>query len=178
MVALTHDFESHGLGIPALQHLVEVEPLLDMLAADPPLALLEIETAGGGSLFLWSRVADDDAVVVSVDLPWGRWGSSYPLTRAPLYRAFARARQRVVFIRGDSHAIAARERVERALAGRPLDFLFSDGDHTYEGALLDYELYAPLVRQGGIIALHDIANKGIGVVRAAEGAAGASAGTL
>ncbi len=158
-VTLTHDFESHGLGIPALQHRVEVEPLLELLAADAPRALLEIGTAGGGSLFLWSRVAADDAVVVSVDLPWGRWGSGYPLTRAPLYRAFARARQRVVLIRGDSHAVAARERVERALAGRPLDFLFIDGDHTYEGARLDYETYAPLVRPGGIIALHDIANR-------------------
>ena len=63
-----------------------------------------------------------------------------------------------MLIRADSHAAASRERVVRALAGRPLDFLFIDGDHTYEGARLDYELYASLVRPGGLIALHDIAN--------------------
>ena len=38
-----------------------------------------------------------------------------------------------------------------------LDFLFIDGDHTYEGAKRDFDLYKQLVRSGGIIALHDIA---------------------
>lgn len=48
-------------------------------------------------------------------------------------------------------------RVKATLEGQALDYLFIDGDHTYEGAKRDFELYAPLVRQGGIIALHDIA---------------------
>jgi predicted O-methyltransferase YrrM len=38
-----------------------------------------------------------------------------------------------------------------------LDVLFIDGDHTYEGVRRDFELYSPLVRGGGIIVLHDIA---------------------
>jgi predicted O-methyltransferase YrrM len=37
-----------------------------------------------------------------------------------------------------------------------VDFLFVDGDHEYEGVVKDYELYAPLVRPGGLIAFHDI----------------------
>jgi predicted O-methyltransferase YrrM len=48
-------------------------------------------------------------------------------------------------------------RVVAALNGWGLDFLFLDADHSYEGVKLDFELYAPLVRKGGIIALHDIA---------------------
>jgi len=36
------------------------------------------------------------------------------------------------------------------------DFLFIDGDHTYEGVEGDFEMYSPLVRRGGIIAFHDI----------------------
>jgi cephalosporin hydroxylase len=31
-----------------------------------------------------------------------------------------------------------------------------DGDHSYEGALQDWKMYAPLVRKGGLIAFHDI----------------------
>ena len=42
------------------------------------------------------------------------------------------------------------------LAGRPIDFLFIDADHRYVGVKKDYQLYAPLVRPGGLIAFHDI----------------------
>jgi predicted O-methyltransferase YrrM len=37
-----------------------------------------------------------------------------------------------------------------------LDFLFIDGDHTYEGVKQDFEMYTPLVRKGGLVAMHDI----------------------
>lgn|GEM_PF-2937274 len=35
------------------------------------------------------------------------------------------------------------------------DVLLIDGDHSYEGVRKDYELYAPLVREGGIILFDD-----------------------
>jgi hypothetical protein len=34
--------------------------------------------------------------------------------------------------------------------------LFIDADHRYDGVRRDYELYSPLVRDGGLIAFHDI----------------------
>ena len=37
-----------------------------------------------------------------------------------------------------------------------LDFLFIDGDHSFEGVSKDHQLYSPLVRPGGVIAFHDI----------------------
>jgi len=42
-----------------------------------------------------------------------------------------------------------------------LDFLFIDGDHSYEGVKKDFEMYSPLVKKEGIIAFHDIAPNGI-----------------
>jgi len=39
---------------------------------------------------------------------------------------------------------------------RKLDFLFIDGDHTYEGVKRDFKMYSSLVKKGGIIAFHDI----------------------
>ncbi|MEO8732948.1 MAG: class I SAM-dependent methyltransferase, partial [Flavobacteriales bacterium] len=36
------------------------------------------------------------------------------------------------------------------------DYLFIDGDHTYEGVKADYERYRPLVRPGGKIVFHDV----------------------
>lgn len=40
-----------------------------------------------------------------------------------------------------------------------MDFLFIDGDHTYEGVKKDYELYSGLVRPGGMIGFHDIVDR-------------------
>jgi predicted O-methyltransferase YrrM len=35
------------------------------------------------------------------------------------------------------------------------DFLFIDGDHSYEGVKQDFEMYSHLVTSGGLIAFHD-----------------------
>jgi GT2 family glycosyltransferase/glycosyltransferase involved in cell wall biosynthesis len=56
----------------------------------------------------------------------------------------------------DSHAPETRRTLEEVLAGRPIDLLFIDGDHTYYGASRDFALYAPLVSSEGTIAFHDI----------------------
>jgi MMP 1-O-methyltransferase len=55
----------------------------------------------------------------------------------------------VVAVVGDSPAVA------RAWA-TPLAFLFIDGGHGDEPARLDYELWTPHVRPGGILAVHDV----------------------
>jgi 2-keto-3-deoxy-L-rhamnonate aldolase RhmA len=39
--------------------------------------------------------------------------------------------------------------VKEVLGGQPLDYLFIDGDHTYEGVRKDFEMYGPLVRAAG-----------------------------
>lgn len=36
-----------------------------------------------------------------------------------------------------------------------IDFIFIDGDHSYEGLKKDWEGWHPKIKQGGIIALHD-----------------------
>lgn len=37
----------------------------------------------------------------------------------------------------------------------PLDILFIDGDHSYEGVFADYERHSPNVKDGGVIFFHD-----------------------
>ena len=46
--------------------------------------------------------------------------------------------------------------IKKLLKGRSIDFLFIDGDHSYEGVKADFEIYSPLVKEGGLIAFHDI----------------------
>lgn len=140
-----------------LQIRSEILGMLEVVSKNRPHRVMEIGTANGGTLFLLARAAADDAQLISLDLPYGEFGGGYSPIRIPLYRQFARGRQRVDLVRGDSHRQENRDRVERLLGGAKLDFLFIDGDHTYEGVKRDFELYSPMVRSGGLIGMHDIA---------------------
>jgi len=64
--------------------------------------------------------------------------------------------QRIDLIREDSHDIDTLRKVKAILGSNKLDFLFIDGDHTYQGVRKDFEMYSALVREGGMIAFHDI----------------------
>jgi predicted O-methyltransferase YrrM len=133
----------------------EFMELLGRIKTLAPARLLEIGTARGGTLFLFTRAAHPDATILSVDMPNGPFGGGYPRGHGPLLRAFARDRQKIRLVRGDSHSPSTLRKVQSVLDGAT-DFLFIDGDHTYEGVRADFELYSPLIREGGLIALHDI----------------------
>jgi predicted O-methyltransferase YrrM len=135
----------------------ELAALGEILAARRPERALEIGTARGGTLFMLTRLASPQATIISVDLPGGEFGGGYSRTRAWLYKRFARRKQRLQLFQGDSHSGDMLGKVKAALKGQELDYLFIDGDHTFEGVKQDFEMYAPLVRKGGVIALHDIA---------------------
>jgi cephalosporin hydroxylase len=134
----------------------EIKELLVILESARPRTLVEIGTASGGTLFLLSRVAAPDATLVSIDLPGGRFGGGYGRWRSPLYRSFARPGQKVHLIRADSHDPKTLRELQAMTDPRGLDFLFIDGDHTYEGVRKDFELYSPFMSVGGWIGFHDI----------------------
>lgn len=122
-----------------------------------PSNVLEIGTARGGTLFLWARLAKQNATIVSIDLPHGNFGGGYTPQRALLYKRFPAKGQALHLLRLDSHAESTLEKTKRLFAGSPIDLLFIDGDHTYEGVKKDWEMYSPLVRPGGMIVFHDVA---------------------
>ncbi|WP_295430234.1 class I SAM-dependent methyltransferase [uncultured Thiodictyon sp.] len=134
----------------------EICVLIDRVRRLRPKVVLEIGTAGGGTLFMWTRVAAPDALLISIDLPGGDVGGGYSGWRAPLYRRFALPGQKVTLLRGDSHDPGMVRKLDRLLSGRSVDFLFIDGDHAYDGVRQDHECYARFVGHGGLIAFHDI----------------------
>jgi predicted O-methyltransferase YrrM len=143
--------------IRAAQIRSEILGLLDEVRKLKPRRMLEVGTANGGTLFLLSQVAHSEASIVSVDLPGGRFGEGYAWWRVPLYRRFARDKQTIQLLRGDSHSLEMLDRVRKTLGNQPLDFAFIDGDHSYDGVKQDFEFYGRLVRKGGLVAFHDIA---------------------
>lgn len=130
--------------------------LAQRVSALQPRTILEVGTAGGGTLFILSRCALPDATIISLDLPAGNFGGGYPIWRGAVYRRLVLPRQTVHLIRGNSHDEGNVARVRSLLAGSPVDVLFIDGDHSYAGVKRDFELYHSLVRLGGFVAFHDI----------------------
>jgi len=151
------DFLFLGKGIIYTKQIKsEILKLLEYLKEKKIKNLLEIGTAGGGSLFLFSQIAQKDAMLISLDLPYYSYGDSYPEWKKILYRSCIQPNQNLFLIREDSHDKKTLKKVKQILGENKLDFLFIDGDHTYCGVKRDFETYGSLVKENGIIAFHDI----------------------
>jgi predicted O-methyltransferase YrrM len=139
----------------AMQKPEEVELLCRFLKGRAAEVVLEIGTGRGGTLWLWSHL-EGNKCVISIDLWGGAFGGG------PSEDDMARIenwvdREKETYVNNrDSHKTETLEEVKEALAGRQLDILFIDGDHTYEGCRQDFEMYSPLVKPGGVIVFHDI----------------------
>jgi predicted O-methyltransferase YrrM len=135
----------------------ELVRLLEDVRKLNPQTVLEIGTHRGGTLYLWARLARPDATLISIDLPGGKFGGGYSPFRAPIYRRMAQKGQKIHLMRANSHSPATLIETKRLLSGQPVDFLFIDGDHSFEGVKQDWEMYSPLVRAGGLVVFHDVA---------------------
>jgi cephalosporin hydroxylase len=91
-----------------------------------PKVILEIGTDCGGTLLIWSQLAQQH--VIGCDLRDMRY-------QARLFKDFPPPGSpcRVSLLSGNSHHPAFKERVRDTLNGQPVDFLFIDGDHTESG---------------------------------------------
>jgi predicted O-methyltransferase YrrM len=148
--------------IHAVQRRSEIMALAELVQASHPKVIMEIGTCKGGTLYIWSRINPDAELIVSLDLPEKLGG--YRARRRKLYEEFAYDRRpgTIRLLQRDSHATSTLEELKEILGGRPIDFLWIDADHSYEGAKRDYEMYSPLVRHGGLVAFHDIATRAKG----------------
>lgn len=156
---VNYAFTGGGGLIKPLQVRSEILQLLKIIELRAPKYVLEIGTANGGTLFLFSRVSADNACMISLDLPLGPFGGGYPAWKRTFYKSFAKKEQTIRLIRADSHEQATQEKVAAILQANKIDLLFIDGDHTYEGVKKDVEMYEPLVKDGGMIVLHDIVSQ-------------------
>jgi predicted O-methyltransferase YrrM len=149
--------------ISETQIISEYEELLSIYSKLKAKNVLEIGSLLGFSLKHFMHYAENGSTVISVDLPvrdfcgssdyrvqeqehnysveWPKWAK---LNKIKLY-----------LIKGMSQWERSLEQVK--LITSELDFLFIDGNHMYEYVKKDFDMYSPLVKKGGIVALHDIA---------------------
>jgi len=150
-------FNSYGGMIAPDQDKTEIAELLRIVASRKPGTVIEIGTFNGGTLFLLAHVIADDATIISIDLPRGKFGGGYPECKVPLIQSFKLPGQKMHLIRSDSHNPETLSNIMGLLGEKKIDLLFIDGDHSYEGVKRDFEMYRRFVSPGGIIALHDVA---------------------
>lgn len=156
LVDFIYCFSYLGISARPFQMRTEILELCTMLKKRDAKSLLEIGTASGGTLFLFSKVAASDANIISINLPSGNLDAWCLKYRDMLYGAFATGGQKMHLLKANSHDAATLQNVNKKLAGAKLDFLFIDGDHSYDGVKKDFEMYSPLVKKGGLIGFHDI----------------------
>lgn len=150
--------------IALTQYEPEFEILLEHYIELKAKNVLEIGSYFGSSLHHWLYYSSEKARVISIDLPISEFCGSYD-PRVPV-QEFAiknewklwtkRNNNKLHLIQNSSQLQSTKKEVEKLLSGEELDFLFIDGDHRYEVVKQDFEMYSPLVRKGGKIALHDI----------------------
>ena len=164
--------DAHGLGAEGLVELLygerwerffwtkqvkrELVDLAKRVEALKPQVVVEIGTNTGGTLFIFTKVAAYGSRVVSIDLPGGEGGGGYPDYKSDFFKSFCRQNQQLFFIKGNSQQSQTVEKLQAILKRDFIDFLFIDGDHSFDGVKRDFELYSPLVRRGGLVAFHDI----------------------
>jgi len=117
-----------------IQRREEMLWLLDKIGN--PKTIVEIGVQKGGTLKLWEQLGE---TVIGIDTE-DQIGWNYE--------------DKAIFIKGDSHKIETKQKLEKILKGRKIDFFFQDADHSYEGVKKDFKMYKDLV--DGIICYADI----------------------
>ena len=158
---INYTYSVAGNTMAPMQVKSEIYKLLKYLKEDcSAKVILEIGTARGGTLYLLSKVSPEKATLISMDLRDGDYGGGYALWREKLFPSFASSGQTLHLLQGNSHDPLMKDKLRDLLAGRKVDFLLIDGDHSYEGVRKDFELYQDLLAPGGSVAFHDIAPHG------------------
>lgn len=112
---------------------------------------LEIGTYDKGNLAYVAGMLDDSALIIDVDVEEHE-------EQAEKLRRELKPHQTYHQVVGNSCSPETADRVRALIKSRieGADVVFIDANHTAEAVIADYALYAPLVREGGLIMFHDV----------------------
>ena len=129
----------------AIQHSTELSFLLTVAHYAQVRTVLEIGTFAGGTAWALAQLPSVQRIV-TVD-----WAP-----QAEAYSAIADLAPKAIMIQGESSSRATAAEVREALDGNLPDLLFIDGSHDLTSVTWDWDIYHPMVRVGGLVALHDV----------------------
>ncbi len=109
-------------------------------------SMIEVGVSRGGSMRIWSA-ALQGGNIIGIDNEDRITSSNQPI--------FWDFTDNITYIVGDSHSPEVIRQVADVLQDTKVDFLWVDGDHSYEGCKADFNNYQHFVRLGGLIGIHD-----------------------
>ena len=151
------------------QNLFELYECAKIINKAKPKNILEIGSHFGGTFKVWCMCSQNNGKQVSIS--WHPSSSDcYTQYQSEQKRSEAHDNimscgKNVYHIDADSHLKSTKNELTSILGDEKLDFIFIDGDHTYEGVKKDYEMYYTLMKKGGIIGFHDLVDKKFGVYK-------------
>ena len=119
----------------------EFTMLAYFLKSFKPHNLLEIGCKGG-SFFMMNHFSTGTKIGVDIE------------DQFHMNMHFYTYQQDFSFIQGNSQTVETFNKVSEKC--NSFDFIFIDGDHSYEGVKRDFELYKPLLSARGYIGFHDV----------------------
>jgi predicted O-methyltransferase YrrM len=114
-------------------------------------SMLDIGTGMGHSVVMFSKVKPK-WVIYTIDIY-----SSYKDIRWDEKISIANVESTTIYLRerGVKNAIQIIGDSKELPLNIPLNFIFIDGDHSYDGVKKDFERFSPFLVKGGIIIFHD-----------------------
>lgn len=143
--------------VPLYQDAREMDALLILLRELKPMRILEVGSLYGGTLWNWMNAAPGSTVVsvdaIAVGVP------EHPAERIKECRAMWP--EFAAQFGCELHTITERSESEAAIVAAralgPYDYIFIDAGHKYAEVDGDFRNYWPMLRAGGLMALHDCA---------------------
>lgn len=135
--------------ISAIQLENELSQVLKFLEQNSVSNVMEIGTQHGGTLYAMAKGIETTENLVSVDEQ-----SCGRRREKKFYRKLLD--EDLTFVRGNSHTEKTKSELQDKIGDRKFDFLFIDGDHSYDGVKQDLLDYAEFVAEDGWIGFHDI----------------------
>jgi len=117
--------------------------------------VLEVGSLYGGTFYVLCKLSNSNGVKISLDYPMYE-GQPENIKLKNTHERMKTFADNVKIVTADSHLDSTKQKISEILNGEELDFIFIDGDHTYEGVKKDFEMYSTFLKDGGYIAFHDI----------------------
>ena len=114
---------------------------------DKTVNYLEIGCYAGGSACLLLQRPNTNVISIDLGSPISKNVVEENVTKLNKHK------NNYTYIEGNSHLISTYDKVSNIVDN--IDILFIDGDHTYDGARTDFEMYSKLVNDGGYIIFDD-----------------------
>ncbi len=125
----------------ALHKQFELSHLFSLVEGVKPKVIVEIGLDVGGTFGTWHHLVGNQCQIIGLDIK--------------IPDQFKTPTPNHFMLEGDSHSETTLGSLKKMMSA-PIDVLFIDGDHSFNGVKMDFDMYSHLVRKGGIVAFHDI----------------------